>query len=134
MQSSSSIGALLFVYGTLRRGSDRAEAARLEREAQWLGSATTRGVLFRVSWYPALVAGLAGTVTGDVYRLRDARRSLEWLDAFEGCGADNPPPHDYRRVLLPVLLGGRTRPASVYAWNKPVTGLARIGSGDWLSA
>lgn len=46
---------LLFVYGTLRRGSDHANAARLARESAWLGTGTLMGTLYRVSWHPALV-------------------------------------------------------------------------------
>ena len=70
---------LLFVYGTLRRGSDHANAARLARESEWLGTATLVGTLFRVSWHPALVLVGDDVVTGDLLRLTDPAASLPWL-------------------------------------------------------
>ena len=123
---------LLFVYGTLRRGSDHANAARLARESEWLGTATLIGTLYRVSWHPALVLEGSDIVTGDLLRLTDPTASLPWLDAFESCGPDDPPPHDYRREMAEVTTADGPVSAMVYVWNLPLTGLERIASGDWL--
>ena len=125
---------LLFVYGTLRRGSDHQNAARLARESSWLGTATLVGTLYRVSWHPALVLQGEDTVTGDLLRLTDPGASLPWLDSFEGCGPDDPPPHDYRRVIAEVLTASGAVEAMVYVWNLGVGGLDRIPGGDWLGA
>ena len=125
---------LLFVYGTLRRGSAHANAARLARESSWLGTATLRGTLYRVGWHPALVLEGEDTVTGDLLRLTDPGASLAWLDSFEGCGPDDPPPHDYRREIASVMTAGGAVDAMVYVWNLPLCGLERITSGDWLGA
>lgn len=124
---------LLFVYGTLRRGSDHANAARLGRESDWLGTARLIGTLYRVSWYPALVLEGSDSVTGDLLRLHDAAASLRWLDAFEGCAPDDPPPHDYRRETAHVITPRGQVTASVYVWNLAADGLERIASGDWLA-
>jgi gamma-glutamylcyclotransferase (GGCT)/AIG2-like uncharacterized protein YtfP len=61
---------LLFVYGTLRRGCGSVEAQRLHAQATWLGQGRVRGRLYRVDWYPALVACRSGgdEVTGDAMR------------------------------------------------------------------
>lgn len=125
---------LIFVYGTLRHGSDHGNAARLARESTWLGTATITGTLYRVSWHPALVLEGADTVTGDLLRLTDPAASLPWLDAFESCGPDDPPPHDYRREIAHVMSVDGPMPAMVYVWNLSVDGLERIASGDWLAA
>ncbi|ESZ86366.1 MAG: hypothetical protein Q27BB25_14415 [Blastomonas sp. CACIA14H2] len=125
---------LLFVYGTLRRGSAHDNAARLARESSWLGTGTLAGTLYRVSWHPALVLDGEDTVTGDLLRLTDPAASLPWLDAFESCGPDDPPPHDYRREIATVLTAGGAVKAMVYVWNLPTGGLERIASGDWLEA
>ncbi|WP_446653204.1 gamma-glutamylcyclotransferase family protein [Blastomonas sp.] len=125
---------LLFVYGTLRRGSDHDNAARLSAESEWLGTGTLAGTLYRVSWHPALVLDGEDTVTGDLLRLTDPAASLPWLDAFESCGPDDPPPHDYRREIATVLTAGGAVKAMVYVWNLPTGGLERIASGDWLEA
>ena len=124
---------LIFVYGTLRRGSDHANAARLARESEWLGTATLTGTLYRVTWHPALVLEGTDRVTGDLLRLTDPASSLPWLDAFESCGPDDPLPHDYRREMAQVMTADGAVPAMVYVWNLYVDGLVRIGSGDWLA-
>ncbi len=123
---------LLFVYGTLRRGSDHANAARLASQSDWLGTATLAGALYRVSWHPALVLGGTDRVSGDLVRLHNPSASMPWLDAFEGCGQSNPPPHDYRREICAVTTSDGSANAMVYIWNLPLTGLAPITSGDWL--
>lgn len=125
---------LLFVYGTLRRGSDHENAARLARESSWLGNATLVGTLYRVTWHPALVLEGEDTVIGDLLRLTDPAVSLPWLDAFESCGPDDPPPHDYRREIAEVMTAGDAVEAMVYVWNLPLDGLERIAGGDWLEA
>ena len=125
---------LLFVYGTLRRGSDHPNAARLAAESEWLGHATLAGTLYRVSWHPALVLEGSDTVTGDLLRLTDPTASLPWLDAFESCGPDAPPPHDYRREMAQVMTADGPVPAMVYVWNLSVDGLERMPGGDWLAA
>lgn len=123
---------LLFVYGTLRRGSTHANALRLAAESEWLGTATLRGTLYRVSWHPALVLQGEDTVTGDLLRLTDPAASLPWLDAFEGCGPEDPLPHDYRREIVHVLTADGAVDAMVYVWNLPHDGLERMPGGDWL--
>lgn len=124
---------LLFVYGTLRRGSDHANAMRLAQESAWLGTATLTGTLYRVSWHPALVLRGSDTITGDLLRLHAPAQSLPWLDAFESCGPDDPLPHDYRREQAQATTANGKVAALVYVWNLPVTGLERIASGDWLN-
>ena len=125
---------LLFVYGTLRRGSSHANAARLAAESEWRGTTTLVGTLYRVSWHPALVLDGGDSITGDLLRLTDPAVSLPWLDAFESCGLDDPPPHDYRREIAEVMTAGGAVEAMVYVWNLPLDGLERIAGGDWLEA
>ena len=124
---------LLFVYGTLRRGSDHANAARLAAESEWLGTGTLMGTLYRVSWHPALVLEGEDSITGDLLRLTDPAASLPWLDAFESCGPADPPPHDYRREIASVMTASGAVEAMVYVWNLGVEGLERMPGGDWLA-
>lgn len=124
---------LLFVYGTLRRGSAHDNAARLSAESEWLGTGTLAGTLYRVSWHPALVLDGEDTVTGDLLRLTDPAASLPWLDAFESCGPDDPLPHDYRREIAKVMMADGAVEAMIYVWNLPTGGLERMPGGDWLA-
>lgn len=123
---------LLFVYGTLRRGSDHANAARLARESVWLGQASVAGRLIALGWYPALIPGGAGGVTGDVVRLIDPASSWPWLDIFEGCGPDDAEPHEYRRERLAVSGLAHVSAAMAYVWQRDPAGRAVIASGNWL--
>lgn len=125
--------ALLFVYGTLRRGSVNAMAQRLASEAEWIGPATMAGRLYAVSDYPAVVPSAEGVVTGDLFRLRDPA-SLGWLDVYEGCGADDPLPHEYARIEVRVTHDRTVYDAQAYVWNRPLKGLRAIDGGDWLIA
>lgn len=114
----------LFVYGTLRAGAGTPQAARLAREAVWLGRARAAGRLLRVGAYPGLVAG-QGRVIGDVYRLDGPAATLPWLDRYEG--------PEFRREGRPVqLAAGGELDARVYRYIGPVEGLAALPGNDFL--
>lgn len=124
---------LLFVYGSLRRGSRHENAQRLADESVWLGAATAQGRLYRIDWYPAFVPGESGEVRGDLVELADPTTSLPWLDRFEGCSPDDPQPHEYRRETIELVCPGSTVTASTYVWTLAINGLQPITSGDWLA-
>lgn len=114
----------LFVYGTLRAGAGTPQAARLAREAAWVGRAHAAGRLLRVGTYPGLVAG-RGRVTGDVYRLDEPAPTLQWLDRYEGS--------QFRRGLQPILLAaGDGLDAWVYRYIGPVAGLPAVSGNNFL--
>jgi len=126
----------LFVYGTLRRGSGHPMQAFLSRRARWVGPAVFRGRLFRVAAYPAVVASLrpGERVRGDVYALDSPGPLLARLDAYEGCDSEARPPQQYRRVRLSVrLMGGPRLDAWVYVYNRPLRGLRRLRTGNFLA-
>ena len=84
---------LLFVYGTLRSGFENEYARMLRANADFLGVRSVRGRLDPLGEYTAFVQGGEGTVSGELWRLRDAR-VLEALDEYEGSG--------YERVEVDV--------------------------------
>ena len=125
----------LFVYGTLRRpGSDAAHRA-LRRHATIVGTAYLRGSLFDLGPYPGAVPGAAerSHVKGDLYRMQDRRALLPELDAYEGCGSQEPAPSEFKREIVSVAWDKEN---VVRAWadlyTRPPKGLARIESGDYL--
>lgn len=124
--------ALLFVYGTLRPGFDGSMAAWLSSVAVHRGPATAPGALYRVDYYPAFVPGDQGWVVGDLILLPDAAALLPLIDAHEECTADFPPPHEYRRERLIVDTATGSVEAWTYVYARPVAGLERIASGDFL--
>jgi len=117
----------LFVYGTLRPGSDNKQARRLANSARHLGLATMSGRLYRVSHYPALVAAKLpeDSVKGDVFEGVTAEL-LQKLDEYEGS--------DYTRELAEVTTeDGRKLSAYFYRYALPTDQLEWIRSGDWHS-
>ncbi len=120
--------ALLFVYGTLRRGAFRGgqpnpHAARLETEAIWLGEARVRGRLYQVNpEYPGLAEpqGENDWVKGEVWQFDDDDL-WESLDTYEG--------DEYVRVPWAVTMeNGTERFAWVYRYaSKITTAMAIVG-------
>ncbi len=118
----------LFVYGTLMIASGHAMAARLARESKLVGPATAPGRLYDLGAYPGAVATDTPShrIHGQLIRLSHPERSIPWLDAYEGCGEDDPEPRSYQRVLAPVrLMTGRQVDAWIY-YYRGALGRARL--------
>lgn len=99
----------------------------LAHHGHYIASATVKGQLYQVSYYPALVTG-DEWIVGDVY----ACSTELWpeLDAFEEAIGDNA---EYERRLTPVLLAtGQWLSAWVYWYRRPTTDLTPVVGGDWL--
>src|SRR6185295_689420 len=75
----------LFVYGTLKSGFRNRFARRLRRESRLLGRAHMPGRLYRVRWYPGMrpPRGPEDVVMGELYKLRQASKTLKALDEWE---------------------------------------------------
>ena len=125
----------LFVYGTLRRGSQHPMHRLLAIESCFVGNAYYQGMLYHVSHYPGVVPSdnPAQQVVGEVYQLFKPAQTLAELDRYEECSADFPVPCEYRRVLQQVTLeNGNSVNAWVYLYNRQLSGLKQIVSGDYL--
>jgi gamma-glutamylcyclotransferase (GGCT)/AIG2-like uncharacterized protein YtfP len=112
----------LFVYGTLRRCFDNPMARTLRANAEFAGEAVVEGTVYQVHpRYPGLIPGL-GLAEGELYRLKNFG-VLEELDRYEGCSAEDPLPHEYRRdEMAAVLPDGSSVTAWVYVYQRDVTG------------
>ena len=122
---------LLFVYGTLRPGGSAPIAARAG--LSHVGPARARGRLYLVADYPALIADPAGeAVTGDLFAIAD-EATLAAIDAYEECGPDDPPPHEYARKTIMVETDTGPVIAWTYLYARDTSGLERIAGGDFLS-
>jgi len=127
--------ALLFVYGTLRRGFPGAMARWLAHQGRYLGQGWCEGRLFDRGAYPVMVApNQAGNrVYGDVYLLSRPKTALSRLDRYEGCGRSARPPGEYRRMRVGITLeGGQQVEAWAYRYRYPVNGLRVVTEGDYL--
>lgn len=120
---------LLFVYGSLLRGEDN---HHVMRGARLLGAARTaaRYTLVDLGPYPAMVAGGATAIAGELYVV--GAELLAELDAFEGH------PDEYVRSAVELEVAPR-RPrraaaSSIEAYLLPVhraSGFPAVASGDW---
>lgn len=124
----------LFVYGTLRCGAENHAAKLLRQSADHVGRGRARGQLYMVADYPGLVPSDIQTdwVVGDVYHLHSPELTYPQLDKYEGCALDDPPPHEYRRSLIPVLLDcGAWIQSAAYVYVQDIAGKRRIDCGDY---
>lgn len=123
----------LFTYGTLRPQNDNRMSRWLAGNASCCGPAYAVGALYLVADYPGFVPGGDDLVRGDLFHLHAHDAGLAVLDAYEECSASYPIPHEYRRARITVRAGGRDVEAWAYLYARPVGGLARIPSGDFLN-
>lgn len=114
------MSALLFVYGSLKRGFENHHHLA---PADYVDSCTTGPgyALFHVGRYPALVRAGAGSVQGELYQVEPDL--LDHLDVFEGC------PTLYQRQTL-RLEDGRTAFAYVMPGER-VAGCKAVHGGRW---
>lgn len=141
IRSAGRIGSLgqagyLFVYGSLRRGAGAPLAARLAREAAFIGPGRFRGRLYMAKGYPAAVdsADPGDVVHGDLYRLGPDRRLLAALDAYEGFDPVRPRRGGWRRRMRAVESARRCICAWIYLYDGFIDEAARIEGGDYLAA
>lgn len=92
---------LLFVYGSLRSGGTVPMARELAQSATLLGPARMAGRVVDLGPYTGLIAAVseADWVEGEVWRLHDPADLLPRLDDYEGCGPNDPEPHEFVRVV-----------------------------------
>ena|SRR6267142_1999054 len=115
---------LVFVYGTLRRGSARAMSIRFPK-SRFVAEAKVGGSLFDLGAYPGFLLGDSNSlVVGEVYEVDD--ETLKELDDFESSS-------HYWRKQLKIALGTQTKKCWIYAPNPDaLSGHALITSGDWI--
>ncbi|MBE0439984.1 MAG: gamma-glutamylcyclotransferase [Gammaproteobacteria bacterium] len=90
----------------------------------------TQAQLFELNDYSQAITSESANdkVIGDVYRGQHA--FLQQLDRYEECNDDFAPPHGYISV---TLANGDSVPAWVYIFNRDVSNLFHIQSGDYLT-
>jgi gamma-glutamylcyclotransferase (GGCT)/AIG2-like uncharacterized protein YtfP len=115
---------LVFVYGTLRRGSARAMSIRFP-DSKFIADATVSGSLYDLGAYPGLLLSESNSlVIGEVYEVDD--ELLKRLDDFEASS-------HYWRKQVEVSLGTRRKVCWTYEPNLEFySRRTLIKSGDWI--
>lgn len=109
--------ALVWVYGTLRRGEDN---HHLLRDCAFLGQwwSPPRFYLIDLGRYPGIISGQQ-SVLGELYVVDEA--TMTALDVLEEA------PEEYTRESMLTPWGA----AYYYHYRRSCSGLAAIPSGDW---
>lgn len=108
----------------------------LAENCQYVAEAILQGKLYEVDGYPGAVesADPNDRVYGELYRMGDGEAVLARLDDYEECSLSFPEPHEYvRKQLLITVVGGDRVMAWVYIFNRDVSRLTPIESGDYIS-
>lgn len=121
------MSTLIFVYGTLLRGLERAHVLE---HADFLGSAIAPGHVHDLGPYPGLLEG-QGTVFGELYRVDEETRTQ--LDRIEGFNLANQDQSLYRRrpIRAQRIATGETLTADTYFYNQDVPAASQISHGDY---
>src|SRR5574339_636591 len=125
--------ALLFVYGTLRRGFNHPMARLLALHARYVGAGWLNGRLYHLGRYPGVIFSHRPDdwVRGDLYEMNAPPRLLSRLDRYEGVDTDRKRLAEYQRLIAEIRRGdGATQQAWVYCYRLPVNRLKRLGFGD----
>jgi gamma-glutamylcyclotransferase (GGCT)/AIG2-like uncharacterized protein YtfP len=115
---------LVFVYGSLRRGSARAMSIRFPK-SRFVAEAKVSGSLYDLGAYPGLLLDESNSlVIGEVYEVDD--EILNNLDDFESSG-------HYWRKQVKISIGTHIKKCWIYAPNpEAFSRHTLITSGDWI--
>jgi len=115
---------LVFVYGTLRRGSAHSMSNRFP-ESKFITQASARGRLYDLGPYPGLVVdGSSSLVAGEVYEVDD--ETLKQIDGFEASS-------NYRRREVELSPAVLNRTCWTYEPDPEFYSFqVLILSGDWI--
>lgn len=126
---------LLFVYGTLRRGSHHPMARLLALHAPYLGAGHLNGRLYRLGRYPgaAISQHPNDWVRGDVFEMKVPQALLARMDRYEGLASGRKRLGEYQRAIAAIHLdNGSIRQAWVYLYKLSVNRRKRMITGDYL--
>lgn len=123
---------LLFVYGSLMRGMERASFINNPDKARFISNGVARGALYDTGAFPGMIESANGSaVAGEVYELFDPETFFETLDLIEGYWPDQPERSLYVRKVIAVATNEGMKNAWAYIFNQPIAGFAKIASGDF---
>lgn len=126
----------IFVYGTLRPALATPAHTLMIRHCQFHGQGSLCGHLYQVDGYPGVIETphCSRRVLGELYRILNKDALFLLLDDYEQCSAKYPTPHEYVRRQANITAPDETLcKAWVYIYNRAVTELMRIYSGDYVS-
>lgn len=124
----------VFVYGTLRRGDVR-DITRLRPAPRFVGMASVPGVLYHLGFYPGMVLGGPGRVTGEAYAISpELERQLDEIEEVWPQQTGEYSKRDATVLLRGGTLGATRELSCLIYVIDPARAAGRpvIASGDWL--
>ncbi len=116
----------LFVYGTLISGESNHKTLG---NSKLLGIAYTKGKLFDIGNYPALVPEGNNDIKGEVYKINE--EILKQCDLLEGYSPNNPKSL-YLRKTISINLNNKIINSYIYYSNFDLSKYCEIKSGDYV--
>ncbi|NUO78710.1 gamma-glutamylcyclotransferase [candidate division KSB1 bacterium] len=134
-QSSAEISEdtnLLFVYGSLMQGMERAGFMSNPYKAVFVSTGVAHGTLYDFGAFPVMKESNNGSlVHGEVYELFDPQTFFDTLDLIEGYWPAQPERSLYVRKLIMVTTPEGEKSAWAYVLNQQFADLRKIPSGDF---
>ncbi len=126
----------LFVYGSLRSGFRTAAYTYLSKYFTLIGQGYVKGKLYDTGAYPVAVTTIDEKyLVGELYSINNANEftwAIEQLDDYEGLNVENGETTMYKREVATITCEHQKTDAWVYWYNKDVTNLPEIASGDLM--
>ncbi|HEX4974277.1 MAG TPA: gamma-glutamylcyclotransferase family protein [Pseudomonadales bacterium] len=126
----------LFVYGSLRKNIHSKMQPIFAQHCTFLSLAFMNGQLFEINGYPGAIESQhpQDIIEGELYEINAYAPVLPLLDEYEECSDHFPLPHEYFRKKIKVrTIAGKKISAWAYIYNRDVSQLERIVSGNYLA-
>lgn len=123
----------LFVYGTLQSSFINEWSNFLNAHAQLMGNAHINGDLYKIDFYPGVIpnSNPESKVYGELYFSENMNEILEKLDEYEGCTTNDPLPHEFKRITIPVNINNEVIDGWCYVYTFTAESLIKIESGKF---
>lgn len=126
----------LFVYGSLRSGFRNPVYAYLTKFFHLIGEAVVKGKLYDLGDFPAAAATTEERfISGELYSINNPLEfswAIGQLDDYEGLNTEADEIPLYKREEVIAYANGEEHKAWIYWYNRDLTGLPVIESGDLL--
>jgi len=124
----------LFVYGTLMSVFNNSKSHRLKSGNRILDKGYINGYLYEINGYPGAIHDptTGNKVFGELFHLSSAENTFLWMDRYEEAGLEFHQDPEYTRILVPVYTQSKKYQAWMYQYIRPIKGLQRIYSGNYL--
>jgi gamma-glutamylcyclotransferase (GGCT)/AIG2-like uncharacterized protein YtfP len=126
----------LFVYGSLRSGFRNPAYAYLSKYFHLVGQGYVKGMLYDTGAYPVATSTTAEKyLVGELYAVNNINEftwAIEQLDDYEGLNVEAGETPMYKREEATITCNHQQTQAWVYWYNKDVSHLPEIASGDLM--